>query len=251
VVPPAPDDLEWIQPPSDAEPPQWPQPGPDSRVPQEAGSLLWPVPERQARPTKKPVFADPEDAPPIARPPQTAAQPGAVPAPGAPSQAVPHAAAVAVAWAPEAGAPEYQSVLAQGEAIAPAQAQGAAEAEVAPDPTVTPPSPAAEAAAGTARTASGILVDAYGPGGFGSLVAPVPAEAAAYAAEATSAGEDEDMGWEEPPEIGPDGRGPWLDGPDAPWGSAPSAAGRRGLIAGAWGIGLGLAAAAVKLFLLT
>jgi hypothetical protein len=83
----------------------------------------------------------------------------------------------------------------------------------------------------------------------GPLVAPVPAEAAAYAAELT-AGEEEDMDWEEPPEIGPDGRGPWLDGPDAPWGTAPSQAGRRALVGAAWGLGLGLVAAIVRLFLL-
>jgi hypothetical protein len=83
----------------------------------------------------------------------------------------------------------------------------------------------------------------------GDLAAPVPAEAAAYAAEAT-ADEDEDMGWEGPPEIGPDGRGPWLDGPDAPWGTAPAQSGRRALVAGAWGVGVGLAFALVRLFLL-
>ncbi|MDR3359846.1 MAG: hypothetical protein LBO20_04205, partial [Bifidobacteriaceae bacterium] len=59
--------------------------------------------------------------------------------------------------------------------------------------------------------------------------------------------EDEDMGWEDPPEIGPDGRGPWLDGPDAEVGSAPSEPGRRALMAGLWGVGLGLGAAVVKL----
>jgi hypothetical protein len=83
-----------------------------------------------------------------------------------------------------------------------------------------------------------------------ALVAPVPAEAAAYAAE-MMADDDEDMDWEGPPEIGPDGRGPWLDGPDAPWGTAPSESGRRALLAGAWGIGIGLAIAFVRLFLLS
>jgi hypothetical protein len=81
------------------------------------------------------------------------------------------------------------------------------------------------------------------------LAAPVPAEAAAYAAEVT-ADEDEDMGWEGPPEIGPDGRGPWLDGPDAPWGTAPAQSGRRALVAGAWGVGLGVVFTLVRLFLL-
>jgi hypothetical protein len=87
-------------------------------------------------------------------------------------------------------------------------------------------------------------------GGTGPLAAPVPAEAAAYVAELT-ADEDEDMGWEGPPEIGPDGRGPWLDGADAPWGTAPSQAGRRALTGAAWGVGLGVIAAIVQLFLLT
>jgi hypothetical protein len=134
---------------------------------------------------------------------------------------------MALAWAPQAGAPDYQAVLGQDAAL-PVQARpgGAAASGSAPDP--------------------------YGLGRLDSLAAPVPAAAAAYAAEATGAGQDEeeDMGWEDPPEIGPDGRGPWLDGPDAPWGTAPSRAGRRALTAGAWGLGLGLAAAAVKLFLL-
>jgi hypothetical protein len=84
-----------------------------------------------------------------------------------------------------------------------------------------------------------------------SLAAPVPPEAAAYAAEATSVDDaEEDMGWEDPPAIGPDGRGPWLDGPDAPWGTAPSEAGRRAVIALVAGTVVGIAAAAAKLFLL-
>jgi hypothetical protein len=82
------------------------------------------------------------------------------------------------------------------------------------------------------------------------LAAPVPAEAAAYAAEIT-ADEEEDMGWEGPPEIGPDGRGPWLDGPDAPWGTAPGQSGRRALVAGGWGAGVGLLVALVRVFLLS
>jgi hypothetical protein len=83
-----------------------------------------------------------------------------------------------------------------------------------------------------------------------SLAAPVPVEAAAYAAEVTSAADEEDLGWEGPPKIGPDGRGPWLDGPDAPWGAVPSRPGRRALIAIGWGAALGLAAAAaIKLFM--
>jgi hypothetical protein len=97
------------------------------------------------------------------------------------------------------------------------------------------------------RAASGTGFGAGEPGA--SLAAPVPAEAAAYAAELTV--DDDDMGWEGPPEIGPDGRGPWLDGPDAPWGTAPSEPGRRALVAGAWGVGIGVAVAIVRLFLLT
>jgi hypothetical protein len=102
------------------------------------------------------------------------------------------------------------------------------------------------------QTASRNEIDLVNSGGFtpyGALAAPVPAEAAAYAAELT-ADDVEDMDWEGPPEIGPDGRGPWLDGPDAPWGTAPSQSGRRAIIAGAWGLGIGLAAAIVRLFLL-
>jgi hypothetical protein len=106
-----------------------------------------------------------------------------------------------------------------------------------------PPGDLAVAAAGEG-TASGTNADLAA---MASLAAPVPAEAAAYAAEMTA---DEDMGWEGPPEIGPDGRGPWMDGPDAPWGSAPSQPIRRAVVAGAWGIGIGLVAAIVRLFLL-
>jgi hypothetical protein len=88
------------------------------------------------------------------------------------------------------------------------------------------------------------------PALFQTLAAPVPAEAAAYAAEAT-ADEDEDMGWEGPPEVGSDGRGPWLDGPDAPWGTAPAQSGRRALLAAGLGAGIGLVVAIVKLFWLS
>jgi hypothetical protein len=80
---------------------------------------------------------------------------------------------------------------------------------------------------------------------FEPFVAPVPEAAAAYASEATA--DDEDMEWEGPPEIGPDGRGPWLDGPDAPWREAPSKAGRRAAIAVAISLGAGLAIAAIRM----
>jgi hypothetical protein len=135
-----------------------------------------------------------------------------------------------MAWAPEAGAPDYQTVLDQ-----PAATIGQADGG---DQTASAVGSVAERPA------------AYSLGSLESLAAPVPAEAAAYAVEATGPEEDEDMGWEEPPKIGPDGRGPWLDGPDAPWGSAPSGAGRRALIAGGVGLGLGAAVALARLFLL-
>jgi hypothetical protein len=54
----------------------------------------------------------------------------------------------------------------------------------------------------------------------------------------------EDIAWEPPPAIGPDGRMPWLDGPPAPRGEIPDRPVRRGLLAIAAGVGLGLAVAA-------
>jgi hypothetical protein len=39
--------------------------------------------------------------------------------------------------------------------------------------------------------------------------------------------DDEDLGWEGPPAMLADGRGPWMDGPPAPWGHAPSRAWQR------------------------
>jgi hypothetical protein len=87
------------------------------------------------------------------------------------------------------------------------------------------------------------------PGGqlspFEPFVAPVPEAAAVYAAEIT-APEEEEIEWEGPPEVGPDGRGPWLDGPDAPWGQAPSGAGRRAVTAVIVGVVLGAVIAVLR-----
>jgi hypothetical protein len=44
---------------------------------------------------------------------------------------------------------------------------------------------------------------------------------------------------------------PWLDGPDAPWGEAPSFAGKRALSALALGGGIGLAVGLLRLLVLT
>ncbi|MDR1441459.1 MAG: hypothetical protein LBJ02_03590 [Bifidobacteriaceae bacterium] len=85
-------------------------------------------------------------------------------------------------------------------------------------------------------------------GGFG-LGSPGLSTASEAAAAPSGVPGDQDMAWEAPPQITADGRGPWLDGPDAPWGSAPSHAGRRALKALVWALAIGAAVAIVQLFL--
>jgi hypothetical protein len=134
---------------------------------------------------------------------------------------------VDIRWGPEPGQPSYQAVFSQTPQDAPGTELGG--------------------------SASSMGESGFELGPAESLAAPVPAAAAAYATEATEPAdsEAEDMGWEPPPPIGPDGRGPWLDGPDAPWGTAPSGSGRRAIIAGVIGLVAGLVVAAIRLFLLT
>jgi len=78
----------------------------------------------------------------------------------------------------------------------------------------------------------------------------VAEELEAGEAEAQVDGDDDDMGWEGPPEIDDDGRGPWLDGPDAPRGRVSSRVGGRVAVAVGSGLLIGAIVAVLKLFVL-
>jgi hypothetical protein len=127
---------------------------------------------------------------------------------------------LSTSWATEEAGPDYAAVLDH-------------------------PIPASEEAEGYSEKAEPSAASYEADPAADYLVAPV----AVSPAEIAQA-EEEDMGWEGPPEIGPDGRGPWLDGPDAPWGEIPSKAGRRTFFALAGGLLGGVAIAALKLFVL-
>jgi len=61
---------------------------------------------------------------------------------------------------------------------------------------------------------------------------------------------DGELAFEPPPEMGEDGQPPWMDGPDAPRGSAPSFFGKRLIWALLSVVALGALATAVLLFVL-
>jgi hypothetical protein len=73
-----------------------------------------------------------------------------------------------------------------------------------------------------------------------------PAEGTTSAADE---GDYEDLGWEGPPPMLPDGRGPWMEGPPAPWGNAPGRAWQRAGVAVSISVLLGVGAAVAYHFL--
>jgi hypothetical protein len=174
-------------------------------------------------PTAPPAQAVAQPVQPVAQPVQPVARPVAQPTAQA---AVPDLAALGFSPAPHLASPEHY--------IEPILAEPYADQTAYVEPVAPAPEPeAAQLAYPAAEELRwGVPSTEFQP--IAEPIATGPDDGLVPASY-----QEEDMGWEPPPVIGPDGRPPWLDGPSAPWGTAPGHGLRRGLVAAASGIGLG------------